>query len=44
MKYYSLQNKETGELFTTLTGKVLVTTHKLKEKGYRCVELIIKPK
>ena len=46
MKYYSLQNKKTGNLFTTITGKVLVTTHKLvpEDKEYRCVELVIKGK
>lgn len=45
-RYYSLQNKKTGNLFTTLTGKVLVTTHKLvpEDKEYRCVELVIKGK
>lgn len=42
-KYYALQNKE-GHLFTTINGKVMVCTHKLKEKGYKCVELVVKEK
>lgn len=44
MKYYSLQNIKTGDLFTTLTGKVMVTTHRPPRlKGYRVAELIVLP-
>ena len=40
-RYYALQAKD-GHLATSITGKVMVCTHKLKEKGYKCVELIVK--
>jgi hypothetical protein len=39
--YYALQSKD-GHLFGTITGKILVTTHKIKMKGYKVVELVVK--
>lgn len=40
-KMYALQDKD-GHLATSITGMVLVCTHKLKAKGYKCVEVIVK--
>jgi hypothetical protein len=42
-RYYALQDKEDGHLMMMgLTGKVVVTTHKMPTKGYKVVELVIK--